>query len=260
MSGTRGCGNIFFHGCCLNCVYCQNWQISCADAVVPRAMSVDGLAAEMLRLQDLGAHTLGLVSPTSHLATIVPALRKVRATGLRIPVVYNTGGYDSLWALSLLDGLVDVYLPDMKYASNEAGRVFSGVAAYVDTNRLAVLEMFRQVGGLDVDEEGVAHRGLAIRHLVLPRGVADTEEVLQWVSRNLPLSVPFALMGQYEPSYQAAAGLFPELECRVSAEEYAYYVSVALETGIDNLVVQELDSASCYNPDFGRIEPFDGPA
>jgi putative pyruvate formate lyase activating enzyme len=257
ISGTRGCGNVFFHHCSLSCVYCQNWQISNADAVDPLRLTPEQLMAEMLRLQEAGVHTLGLVAPTSHLPTIVPALQAARTRGLSIPVVYNTSGYDTVEALRLLDGLVDIYLPDMKYGTNEVARVYSGVLDYVPVNQAAVLEMVRQVGGLVVGSDGIARRGVLIRHLVLPGGMADTVEVLTWIARHVPRDVPVSLMSQYKPAFQAAAGLFPELNRKLEPSEYAYYLAVAEELGVEQLFVQDLDSAELYNPDFSREQPFE---
>jgi len=257
VSGDRGCGNIFFHRCSLGCVFCQNWQISAANQVEPSTMSVDELAEEMLRLQDQEVHTLGLVAPTSHLPTLVPALRKARAIGLTIPIVYNSGGYDSVEALKFLDGIVDVYLPDMKYGSDEVARVYSGVVDYVSVSRAAVREMFDQVGELEVDEQGIARKGLIVRHLVLPGGMADTVQVLQWIARSLSKTVHVSLMGQYRPAFQVEAGLFPELNRALSEEEYRFHQAVGREAGLQNLYVQDLSSSDDLNPDFRMARPFD---
>lgn len=256
ISGTRGCGNIFFHHCGLTCVYCQNWQLSNDPELVPVKLGSEALAMEMLRLQEAGVQTVGLVTPTSHLPTLVPALVRARLSGLHLPVVYNTSGFESVEALRQLDGLVDVYLPDMKYGSDDAAQVYSGVTGYVATNRAAVTEMHRQVGALVVDTDGIARRGLIIRHLVLPGGAADTVDVLSWVSLNLPRDVHVSLMSQYKPAYQVAGGLFPELNGPITAQEYSFHQAVAEELGLRNLFVQDLDSAELLNPDFSREQPF----
>jgi putative pyruvate formate lyase activating enzyme len=256
ISGERGCGNVFFHFCNLSCVYCQNWQISNANEVTPLRMGPAELADTMIRLQEEGAQTVGLVSPTSHLPTIVPALELAQARGLTAPVVYNTGGFDTVEALRLLEGLVSIYMPDMKYATDMAARVYSGVTGYVETNRAAVLEMLRQVGGLETDAAGVARRGLLVRHLVLPGGLSDTVEVLGWIARNLPRTVPVSLMGQYNPAYQVLSGLYPELGRKLTAEEYQFYRTVAEELGLEYLYVQDLSATDVWNPDFRRTEPF----
>jgi putative pyruvate formate lyase activating enzyme len=257
ISGTKGCGNIFFHNCSLSCVYCQNWQISNASIVEGERYTVAQLADEMIRLQETGVDTLGLVAPTSHIPTLVPALYRAKGMGLYIPVVYNSSGYDTVAALRLLDGLVDVYLPDMKYGSDEVAQVYSGVVDYVNINRLAVTEMLRQVGPLVIGREGIARRGLMVRHLILPGGMADTVDVLSWMARKLPPDVPLSLMSQYAPKYQAAEGFFPEIERRLTQSEYEYYLVVADELGLKRIYAQDLDSAEVYAPDFTKEQPFD---
>ncbi len=256
ISGTRGCGNIFFHHCNLACVFCQNWQISNADAVTPERYDADQLAWEMIRLQEAGVHSVGLVSATSHLPTVVPALMLAKSRGLRIPVVYNSGGYDTVAALRLLDGLVDIYLPDMKYASDEMARVYSGVTDYVSLNRSAVREMYRQVGELALDANGLALRGLLIRHLVLPEGISDTVDVLEWISKNISKTVHISIMSQYKPSFHACTDLFPELNKVITKKDYDFYVTLAEEFGLVNLFTQELESTEMYNPDFASSRPF----
>ncbi len=255
ISGSRGCGNFFFQHCGLACVFCQNWQISNSKEVEPRKINAAEMAAEMLRLQAQGVHAIGLVSAASHLTTVIPALMLVRDE-LKIPVVYNSGGYETVAALELLEGLVDVYLPDMKYASSEAAKVYSGVTDYVAVNHAAVLEMFRQVGGLDLDPEGIARKGMLIRHLPLPGGASDTVEVLGWIARNLPKTVHLSLMSQYTPAYQAADGLFPELNRTLAPDEYEFYVDAARQLGLTNVYIQQLESSEYYNPDFSKQEPF----
>jgi putative pyruvate formate lyase activating enzyme len=257
ISGTRGCGNIFFHNCSLSCVYCQNWQISNDDAEAYRYLSAGELADEMLKLQDLNVDTLGLVTPTSHLPTLIPALEQARKRGLSLPIIYNTSAYDTVTSLHLVEGLVDVYLPDMKYGSNDAGQIYSGVADYVNVSRAAVKEMVRQVGGLKVDSRGIAQSGVIIRHLILPGGMADTVEVLQWIAQELPHTVPVSLMSQYKPAFQVADGLFPELQRKITRHEYEFYLAAAEEVGLEYLFVQDLQSAEVFIPDFSRAHPFD---
>ncbi len=257
ISGESGCGNIFFHNCSLSCVYCQNWQISSANVIDKQVYTVAQLADEMIRLQEAGVHTLGLVAPTSHLPTLVPALYRAKGMGLYIPVVYNSSGFETVAALRLLDGLVDIYLPDMKYGTDEVAQVYSGVVDYVGVNRLAVEEMLRQVGPLSIDKDGIARRGLLVRHLVLPGGMADTVDVLSWIARNLPPEVPISLMSQYAPHYQVAEGFFPEIERKLTESEYEYYVAVAGELGLQSVYTQDLESAEVYAPDFTRAQPFE---
>jgi putative pyruvate formate lyase activating enzyme len=255
ISGTSGCGSIFFHNCSLSCVYCHNWQVSSATIIEKEVYTVAQLADEMIRLQEAGVHTLGLVAPTSHLPTLVPALYRAKGMGLYIPVVYNSSGYDTVAALRLLDGLIDIYLPDMKYGTDEVAQVYSGVVDYVETNRLAVAEMLRQVGPLAIDRENVARRGLMVRHLVLPGGMADTVDVLSWMAQHLPPDVPLSLMSHYAPKYQAAEGFFPEIERKLTQSEYEYYLAVADELGLSRIYAQDLDSDRVYAPDFTKGRP-----
>jgi putative pyruvate formate lyase activating enzyme len=256
ISGKSGCGSFFFHHCGLSCVFCQNWQISNEDSVEPRAMTANELTYEMLRFQEAGVASIGLVSPTPHITTIAEALYGARLTGLSVPVVYNSNGFDSVAGLRLLEGLVDVYLPDMKYASNEPAQVFSGVSNYVDTNRAAVLEMFRQAGPTVIGSDGIIRSGLIVRHLVLPGGHSDTVEVLQWIARHLPESVYLSLMAQYAPAYQVQSGFFPELACAITQKQYDFFLEVAQELGIKNILTQDLKSVNSYAPDFERVNPF----
>lgn len=256
LSGETGCGNFFFHHCGLSCVFCKNWQISNEDSVDPTVMTADQLTYEMLRFQEAGVASIGLVSPTPHITTIAEALYGARLTGLRVPVVYNTNGFDSVEGLRLLDGLVDVYLPDMKYASNEPAQVFSGVSNYVATNRAAVLEMFRQVGPTTMGSDGMIRSGLIVRHLVLPGGHSDTVEVLQWIARHLPDSVYLSLMAQYSPAYQVQSGFFPELADPITQKQYDFLLEVAQELGIKNIFAQDLEVVDRYAPDFERSTPF----
>ncbi len=258
LSGTTGCGNLFFHHCSMACVYCQNWQISSrgCQEVTPHSLTVGELVREMLRLQETGAATLGLVGCTPHLGSVVPALVEARKQGLSIPVVHNTGGFDTIQALKALEGLVDVYLPDMKYGSDSTARVYSGVRRYVETNQAAVLEMFRQVGHLQRDARGIARRGLLIRHLVLPGGLSDTELVLDWIRRHLSNRAHLSIMSQYNPAHEVIRGHYPELAEPLSREEYDYYLSIANGMGFQNVYIQDLSSRDTYNPDFTRGAPF----
>lgn len=256
ISGRTGCGNFFFHHCGMSCVFCQNWQISNEDAVEPVVMTADRLTWEMLRFQEAGVATIGLVSPTSHVPIIAPALYQAKTAGLSVPVVYNTNGFDTLEALALVDGLVDVYLPDMKYASDEPARILSGVTNYVHTNRAAVEAMLAQVGPTVIGAGGVIRSGLVVRHLVLPGGHSDTVEVLQWIARNLPRSVYVSLMAQYTPSYQVRSGFFPDLDTRLSQQEYDFFIEIADELGLENVFIQDLSSPDHYSPDFSAARPF----
>jgi putative pyruvate formate lyase activating enzyme len=214
-SGTRGSGTVFFSFCNLRCVYCQNYHIS--QEGEGRELSLEALAEVFLSLQTRGAHNLNLVSPTPFSPIIAVALQQARQQGLTLPVVYNCNGYEQPAALAALEGLVDVYLPDLKYAYNAQAELYSHAQDYFAVAKTAILEMHRQVGPLQLNDDGLAKRGLLIRHLVLPNQAASSREILQWVRTNLP-GVPISLMGQYIPLWQAAR--FPELNRSLHPGEY----------------------------------------
>jgi putative pyruvate formate lyase activating enzyme len=228
--GRRGSGTIFFAWCNLRCRYCQNESISQRGEGAP--LSPEQVASLMLDLQDRGCHNINFVSPSHVVPQILVATLIAARAGLHIPLVYNTGGYDSLETLALLDGVFDIYMPDMKYGDAAAGERYSGVVNYPAVNQAAVAEMHRQVGDLALDERGIAQRGLLVRHLVLPEGLAGTAEVVSFLarlSRNTYLNV----MDQYRPCYQA--GELPPLDRRITRAEYLGAVHLAHEAGLHRL-------------------------
>jgi putative pyruvate formate lyase activating enzyme len=201
LSGSAGSGTIFFSFCNLRCAFCQNWEI--ASAGEGSLVSEEELADVMLELQRRGCHNVNLVSPSHVVAQILGALALAANRGLRLPLVWNSGGFDGLEALRLLDGVVDIYMPDMKYADSETARRCSGVPGYAEANRAAVKEMHRQVGDLVLDDRGIARRGLLVRHLVLPSGLSGTDEVLRFVGEELSPRTWVNLMDQYRPCHLA---------------------------------------------------------
>jgi len=237
ISGTRGSGNIFFTSCNLRCVFCQNFPIS--HLQVGQPVTCEGLAEMMLELEGRGVHNINLVTPSHVVPQILAALALAAERGLRIPLVYNTSGYDSLESLRLLDGVVDIYLPDAKYASNENALKYSKVADYVEANRVALKEMWRQVGPVAMDGDGLARRGMILRHLVLPNNIAGTREVLEFISREISPNVTLSLMNQYFPANQAHS--LPELNRELTVEEYKAAVNSLLALGLDKGYVQEND-------------------
>jgi putative pyruvate formate lyase activating enzyme len=203
--GRGGSGTIFFAGCNLACAFCQNHDISQPAHDHPEwTVTAEQLAGVMLELQYLGCENINLVSPSHVVPQVLEALVIAAARGLRLPLVYNTGGYDSLATLRLLDGVVDIYMPDMKYADEEVGLHLSGVPDYVARNRAAVREMHRQVGDLEIDDRGVARRGLLVRHLVLPNGLAGTPEVARFITTQISVDTYINVMDQYRPAHRAA--------------------------------------------------------
>jgi putative pyruvate formate lyase activating enzyme len=201
ISGTRGSGTIFFSRCNLACIFCQNYPIS--QIGIGREISCDELSGMMLKLQNRGCHNINFVTPTQYIPHIIEALSLAVPRGFSLPLVYNSNGYDSQAALSLLDGIVDIYLPDMKYSDSLAASSYSGVSNYPRYNRIAVFEMFRQVGLLQTDERNIARRGLIIRHLVLPRNISGSSAIFAYISQHLSPQIPVSLMTQYFPAHKA---------------------------------------------------------
>jgi putative pyruvate formate lyase activating enzyme len=229
--GRSGSGTIFFSNCNLLCVYCQNWEINHrGDGTLTNH---NELSKTMLRLQASGCHNINLVTPTHIVPHIVKGLRIAARQGLRLPLVYNTGGYDSLEVLRLLDGVVDIYLPDFKYQDSETAARFSADApGYAEAAAAAIAEMHRQVGVLQV-VDGVATRGLLIRHLVLPENLAGTDRFVRWVAAELGCDTRLNIMAQYRPMHRARE--FPPLHRRLTREEYAQALRWAREAGLQHL-------------------------
>lgn len=246
LSGTNGSGAVFFSGCNLGCVYCQNSAIRSGG--VGKTRNAEALAHAYLSLQDQGAHNINLVTAAPHVPEVAKSIRRAKALGLTIPVVYNSSGYELVETLRLLDGLVDLYLPDWKYVSPALSGRFSNAPDYSEVAERAIQEMHRQVGDLVFDVSGLASRGLAIRHLVLPGCVDDSRRVLDRIVTRFPLSTSISLMSQYTP--QAHVTEFP-LHRKITAREYERIISYALSLGLYNILIQEMDSAqTAYTPQF----------
>lgn len=228
LRGWRGSGTIFFAWCNLNCQFCQNYDIS--QLGHGQKIEPEELAAMMLSLQAQGCHNINLVSPTHVVPQILAAVLIAAQAGLRLPLVYNTGGYDSLAALVLLYGVVDIYMPDMKYANAETAQKYSKVKAYPTVNQTAIKEMYRQVGDLVLDENGIALRGLLVRHLVLPDELAGTAEIARFLAEEVSRDTYVNIMDQYRPCYKAAE--LPPLDRPITRAEYEQAVQQAREVGL----------------------------
>ena len=254
--GTGGAGNIFFGNCNLRCVYCQNYQISQTHKEqIKNEVTHERLAEMMLELQTRGCHNINFVSPTHFAPQMARAVLVAAQRGLRVPIVYNTNAYDAVRVLKLLDGIVDIYLPDLKYAEDEAGYLYSKVRGYKEYSRLAITEMFLQTGPeLVFDEEGLLQRGLIIRLLVLPNDIAGIRESIEWIRDTLSPHVAISLMAQYYPTNQA--GTNPRhilLSRRISESEWLRAVTVLEEFDMENGWMQEFDGAAYYyRPDFSN--------
>lgn len=231
--GRGGSGTIFFAWCNLRCVFCQNYEISQLGEGL--AVEPEQIAEMMLRLQSMGCHNINLVSPSHNVAQILAATMIAAQAGLHLPIVYNTGGYDSPEALALLDGVIDIYMPDVKYADAAIARKYSKVRDYPAINRAAVKEMHRQVGDLQIDERGIAQRGLLVRHLILPDDLAGTYDTLYWLSSEISPNTYVNLMDQYRPCYKAKDAEHPEINRRITREEFARAVRIADEVGLTRL-------------------------
>jgi len=251
LSGSRGAGTIFFSSCNLGCVYCQNGQISRSTA--GRPVTVEALAGIMLDLEAQGCHNVEPVTPTPHLAGIMAALLIARERGFQVPFVFNCGGYEREKIVRLLAGMVDIYLPDFKYGLAETGARFSGVPDYPRHALSSLREMVRQVGDDLETENGIARRGVLVRHLVLPGNVDNSLAVLRAIREHISPMVPLSLMAQYTP-VPAVAG-DPLLGRRVTKAEYEQVVNEALDLGFEQIHVQEVDDRA-LKPDFDLEKPF----
>jgi len=250
ISGSKGSGTIFFGNCNMRCVYCQNFQIS-QKWRKQKSNKIDFhvLAESMLYLQnELGCHNINFVSPSHFVPQLVRAVLEAVPMGLRIPLVYNTNAYDSIASLRDLDGIISIYLPDLRYASDKWAEKFSHTGHYVVQSREAIKEMYRQVGNLVVDKFGVAQRGLIVRHLILPNGLAGSEESLKWLAEELSPAVTVSIMSQYSPQYKAQG--VPLLSRTISIAEYEQVCRLLTDTGLENGWVQEMGASEDYLPDF----------
>lgn len=228
--GRHGSGTVFFAHCNLSCLFCQNHDISCEG--VGAEVSAPELAEIMLKLQDQGCHNINLVSPSHVVPQILEALSRATAGGLHVPLVYNTGGFDALPTLRWLDGVVDIYMPDLKFADARVAQELAGARDYPAIAKAAVKEMHRQVGDLVV-EDGIARRGLIVRHLVLPAGLAGTGELMEFIAGDVSDNTYVNVMNQYHPAHRARRR--PPLDRRITAQEYAAAVEAARQAGLGRL-------------------------
>lgn len=245
ISGTKGSGTIFFSGCSLKCVYCQNYQIS-MDCF-GKEISDERLIEIFGELEAQGAHNINLVNPTHYALRIAEILKNHKPN---IPVVYNTGGYDKAETIKKLDGLVDIYLTDIKYVSAKVSAKYSGAANYFDAAESAVKEMQRQVVKNEYDENGIMKKGLIVRHLILPGNISQAMKVLDWINENLPKDTVISLMSQYMPC--GRANEFPTINRRLGKREYETVIDYTESLGFDNVYIQDLTSS-----DEQYIPPFD---
>lgn len=234
ISGTRGSGTIFLGNCNLKCVFCQNYPISHLGN--SKACTTEEVADKMIALQKRGCHNINFVTPTHYMPQILESIIKAAKKGLKIPIVYNCGGYESLWAVKLMDGIVDIYMPDFKYCSSELSEKYSGAKDYFEHAGRAIIEMSRQVGELKVNDEGVAESGLLVRHLVMPSAAGDSEKIFKFIAERVSKRTYVSIMAQYFPAYRA--GEHEEIARRLEVEEYREAVAAAEEMGLTRGWVQ----------------------
>lgn len=250
ISGKEGSGAVFFSGCNLRCVFCQNREISAGGAGIE--ISVERLSDIFLELQEQGANNINLVTPTHYLLSVAEALEKAKQKGLRVPVVYNCGGYESVEALKRIEGLVDIYLPDYKYVSAELAARYSAAEDYPQRAWEALAEMYRQTGEAVLDERGMMRRGVIVRHLILPGHTKEAIAVLQKLYATYGNTICYSIMNQYTPLPYVAKE-YPELNRRLTKREYDKVIDAAVSMGIENGYIQEGETAK-----ESFIPPFDG--
>ena len=242
--GGKGSGTIFFSNCNLRCVFCQNWPI--AHEGRGKEVQDEDLADMMLHLQKIGCHNINLVTPTHVMPNILNATQIALKKGLRLPLMYNTSGYERIEILKILDGIVDIYKPDMKYMdADKAAKYSAGASDYPEVTKRAILEMHRQVGVLKLDKQGIAIRGVIIRHLVMPNRVAGTEKFLKWVAEALPKSTYVNIMAQYRVEYKAYD--YPEIARGITAQEFLEAMDSAEKYGLTNLDPQSMAIRNFYH-------------
>ncbi len=251
ISGTRGAGTIFLSSCNLKCIYCQNYQLS--HEIFGERTDVEGLSGIMLALEKENCHNIEPVTPTPQVPQVMEALLIARRKGLRLPLVYNCGGYENPEVLKILEGMVDIYLPDFKCGTENDALVLSGVKDYAAHAIPAIKEMVRQVGEELSMEEGIAKKGILIRHLIIPGFISNSLEVLALIKKHISLSVPLSIMSQYTP--MPSVKNHPHLGRRITREEYELVINHAFDTGFDTIFTQDVDERMLV-PDFREKAPF----
>lgn len=253
ISGTKGSGTIFFLNCNLSCVFCQNWQIS-QNEISGKIYTHDDLLKVFFELQENGCHNINLVTPTIWTEQLIESIIKAKKQGLRIPIAWNSNAYENVETLKQLEGLVDIYLPDYKYSDDKISLKYSGAKNYSQFAKEAISEMHRQVGDLEIDDNGIAKKGLIVRHLVLPGQISNSRECLKYVS-SISENIHLSLMSQYNPVFRSSD--YPEINRTLNEKEYETILDAVASLGIKNGWIQEFGkSTNSLMPDFTRINPF----
>ena len=236
ISGDKGSGTVFFSNCTMNCIFCQNYEIS--QLGKGKEISIEELANIFIKQQEKGVHNINLVTPTSYVYQIIEAIKIAKAKGLNIPIVYNTNGYENIETIKALNGYVDVYLPDLKYAEEKLAIEYSGAKNYFEIATKAIKEMIKQVGNIKLNEDGIIQKGVIIRHLVLPNHIENSKKVLLWIKQNLPNDIYVSIMAQYFPTYKAKEN--QKLNRKLTKKEWEQIEKYVEEIDIENGFIQEL--------------------
>lgn len=246
ISGENGSGTVFFSGCNLNCKFCQNYKIS--QNMQGREIEIEDLANEFLKLQNRNANNINLVTGVMYIPQIIEAIKMAKQNGLKIPIVYNSSGYENVEALNLLDGYIDVYLPDLKYYDNELGKRLSGINNYFEHATESIKEMYRQVGSPEIDENGLIKKGLIIRHLVLPNNIENSKNVLKWIKDTFDNKILVSVMAQYFPSNKAME--YEEINRKLTEKEYNEIEEFVFELNLDGYMQDLEENEEQYVPKF----------
>lgn len=247
ISGVRGSGTVFFSGCSLKCVYCQNHNIAMGS--IGKEISIERLADIFLELEGKGAHNINLVTPTHYVPQIIKAIERAKSIGLLVPIVYNTASYENIGTLKMLDGLVDIYLADLKYKDSNLSGKYSNAPDYFETASAAIAEMYRQTGTSESGSDGILQKGLVVRHLVLPGCTADSKDVIKYLYEAYENNIFYSIMNQYTPLPYVAS--YPEIDRQVTDEEYDEVVDYAINLGVENGFIQEGGTAmESFIPEF----------
>ena len=247
LSEINGSGTIFFTNCNLNCIYCQNYEISQMEK--GKDVTIEELAQIMLRQQAKGVNNINLVTPTMYAYQIIEAIKIARKNGLHIPIIYNTNGYENIETIKALDGYIDIYLPDLKYYSNDICKKYSKIDNYFEIATSAIKEMYKQVGSSEFNEDGIMQKGLIIRHLILPNHIQNTKHILKWIKENMPSDVYVSIMAQYFPTYKAKEDEL--LNRKITKKEYKEVENYLYTLGLENGYMQDLgEHEEEYVPNF----------
>lgn len=246
ISGENGSGTIFFSGCNMSCKFCQNYKIS--QELLGKEIETEELAEEFLKLQNKNANNINLVTGVMYIPQIIEAIKIAKEKGLKIPIVYNSSGFEKVEAIKLLNGYIDIYLPDFKYYDNELGKRLSGIDAYFENATSAIIEMYKQVGKPEFDENGIIKKGLIIRHLVLPNNIQNSKNVLNWIKETFGKDVIVSVMAQYFPSNKANE--VSEINRKLNPKEYEEIENFVFELDIDGYIQDLEDNEEQYVPNF----------